>query len=655
MLQKIETSLTQAEQPIAQGTMYMIKDYSTKEVVIVSKVDGDYVHFFCYDYEEGSFETKDSQKSLRSFKESIIATIPEGTLQSYLNLGLDVINGKETLQDEDSNAIDTSTALVSRNAKQSLSVMHDRLEEKRAHVEIVKGVVEMEIAKRMSELDKVKSNLAKIMEGYTDNMREIQRVITSIELYMGVDEELHQIKFGAKADQKEPICFRQQVLFMDEEVGHWQNGGLDWTQVEWFDKWLLENDNYKDVIPESKGMVAFRPRRYEKDYGDKMVSAMNKSNDLVMSYILIRNGENLYRVYTEKIVIHPRLFPLRKEVAAMHEATANGKDHFTVDGGGYFGRGTKISDFVYQYRKQTLLMQGLMHRTDVFHPLPSEDINLFNPETLEGRVNYIYDDEMLLPTGRKTFREWMKEINSKIEHGSRVCIFGENIAKHIYGSRWYVYYKDKYSEPPHPSSGIYEVESYMPKQNRMRYDYPETEEHKKFLAEHPSAKLIDKYNTVGGYTAYKYSVDAQDYEELTIMYNPKDEVFRGWGDYEGGQRKNRIRYRIDQDDSFILNYDQISLDEVNFYLKSRTDRPNYLDMMPILQKIKEMRLKELEQEKHFVRLIVDRNSTPENRSVVEQKAWMLVEWWKTKNQWKRPIDKDDQKALRMIESKLKAK
>jgi len=31
----------------------------------------------------------------------------------------------------------------------------------------------------------------------------------------------------------------------------------------------------------------------------------------------------------------------------------------------------------------------------------------------------------------------------------------------------------------------------------------------------------------------------------------------------------------------------------------------------------------------------------------------LVDWWKYKNKWKRPIDKDDAKALRMIERKLK--
>ncbi len=37
---------------------------------------------------------------------------------------------------------------------------------------------------------------------------------------------------------------------------------------------------------------------------------------------------------------------------------------------------------------------------------------------------------------------------------------------------------------------------------------------------------------------------------------------------------------------------------------------------------------------------------------LESKVWEAIAWWKFKNKYKRPIDKDDAKALRMIQSKL---
>ena len=63
------------------------------------------------------------------------------------------------------------------------------------------------------------------------------RVITTIELYLGINEELFCIQEGAKAHVDTPITFRQGVLYMDEEIGHWKDGGLDYTNIEWFDTW----------------------------------------------------------------------------------------------------------------------------------------------------------------------------------------------------------------------------------------------------------------------------------------------------------------------------------------------------------------------------------------------------------------------------------
>jgi hypothetical protein len=155
---------------------------------------------------------------------------------------------------------------------------------------------------------------------------------------------------------------------------------------------------------------------------------------------------------------------------------------------------------------------------------------------------------------------------------------------------------------------------------------------------HPSDGLyIALKNTTGlGYGA-----------DFVFKYHPGGEVFHkddyGYGNWEA--RKNRVTFAFDR--SEVLNYDQISLEDIEFYINCRTERHNYLSSMPLLFQLKKMRLEELEREKCFVQLVANRNK------VLEQDVWKLVDWWKFKNKWKRPIDQDDAKALRMIERKLK--
>jgi len=98
------------------------------------------------------------------------------------------------------------------------------------------------------------------------------------------------------------------------------------------------------------------------------------------------------------------------------------------------------------------------------------------------------------------------------------------------------------------------------------------------------------------------------------------------------------------------------LDEINFYLASRVDRHHYLNMMPILEKIKAARLKEIENEKAFIRFVMGRNTEflGGDKAEALRRALECVRWWKYKNKWKRPIAQDDTLALRMIEKRLRS-
>ncbi len=330
-------------------------------------------------------------------------------------------------------------------------------------------------------------------------------------------------------------------------------------------------------------------------------------------------------------------------------------------------------------------MQGLIDRTEIFHPL-KQHISIFKMEESEGLINFIYDDEAALPTGRLSFSDWKKKINSVINRGSRVICTGEWGYSKDYEDRFYREYND-YRVPNSPKQGVYEIHTHLVKErmqlcesqfaiaekywidNSLEYKVTERKNARNTpeIKGHP---LINPYSK--GYAGEEYADfplphplkqdEGQVYvtgyvTHLSLMYNPKGRVKHGWGDFENRERKNNLRFRVYQDDDQILNYDQISLDDIEFYLTSRIDRPNYLDMMPILETMKQMRLKELENEKSFVKFVFDRNFGKSNMidSEFEERIWECVDWWKFKNKWKRPIEKDDTLALRMIEKRLLSK
>lgn len=326
-----------------------------------------------------------------------------------------------------------------------------------------------------------------------------------------------------------------------------------------------------------------------------------------------------------------------------------------------------LDDLLHQYKKRAILMQGLIDRTEVFHPLPVEKINMFDMENLDGKVIFIYDDEATLPSGRLPFWDWHKEINSKIGKGSRVLL--TNFSKRdIDINRRIYYYCNEYNLPSPPSSGIYEVEEYLDKRiEDMKMS--EFEEQKKIWDERGIKYEIvkthkNKYHLNWSFEKrneppiYEDGVEVKSYYiDLTILYNPGDTVYGPWGTYDPHERKKRIRLRIYESDSFILNYDQISLDDIEFYLTSRVDRPNYLSMLPLLNDIKKWRLGEIENEKNFAKMVFAQVYTNKifkgkSEDFIYEKIWETIDWWKFKNMWKRPIDKDDSKALRMITKRI---
>jgi len=432
-----------------------------------------------------------------------------------------------------------------------------------------------------------------IVHRYEEGLKKVHKVLHVAELYLGIGEEIVQIREGQAASAGEPIAIRQMLLYMDEEVGDPTEGGLDYQRIEEFDTWVCQPENTAQVLPEARGVVAIRPRRTAKWYvEDPWVNTiLNQSNKL--TYLLIRNGDNLYRIWMDE-VIQPRLFPRHDELKPKEDGKSRG----------FFDeRDLKEQDF--NYKKYGVMLQGLIHRTPIFQPL-AHDVDLFQAETWGKLVRFVRDDELTLPSGRLSWKAWKESINARVAVGSRIIYLA------------------------HRGAGS----------GRDGMDYDRVAYGLRFV--HPPR--------TGLYTVVAGAEGETDQKHLRFLYDPGDEVWRGrdrWtGEWlESGPRKRRVGFHFYMDE--VVNYDQIDLADVEFYLHNRTDRGDYAEMMGFLLYLRKRRLAEMEKEKGLVRLLTDQMKVP------EKAVWEAVDWWKYKNKWKRALADDDAKALRMIKEKLR--
>lgn len=438
-----------------------------------------------------------------------------------------------------------------------------------------------------------------MLDALTENINKIASLIYKIELYLGVFEEIHHIKVGMPTDSI--LCIRQNLRYMDELVSDPENDGLDFQKIENFDEWLLQYSayhqcyNYEFVVPDAKCITLVRVRRQDKRYGNDVLYnwLLNKENHKV--YILIRNGENLYRIWIDR---NPEGFFPSKEAL---EIILKNKNESRWD-----SEKKQAERVIDSYKTNFLILQGLIDRSSILQPLELP-LNLFSPAGIdESKVRLVYEDEstMLSNNHRPNFKEWKDQINATICEGTRIY-FQE--VKNPFSD----YLKDRFKryrqwQPNLPSSGIYTV--------------------------------IDDKEWIDYYT--KEST-------LKIMYVPH----YYWKDED--EKTNKVSFGIHFDDK-LLNIEEVTFEDIDYYIHSWENRKFYLDSMNLLKKVWEYKKKELELEIEFAKMVA--RSLDIDYEINKDVIHGTIIWWKTKNKWKRGlyIDKQDEKALRMISRKLKS-
>lgn len=321
---------------------------------------------------------------------------------------------------------------------------------------------------------------AKALEG---RMGLIEDRIFHVELYGGLCEKVEQVSEGEPAGMGERLRVLQRRLYMDEEcLLDYDAGGMDFTSVRRFDKWMARPHNRDRLLPFPRCVAAFRIRRNRKSYGplDSFIRfSWDDANN--HTYLYLRNGDNLYRLSTD-LDFGSRLFPGKAEfdftqpvyakmfcesidriytegeVVQMRERRAEARKRldawraahpkkdprfdapweerkewerllwydddpdrlrrFSPDDVYYDDIKRHFDGQIKAYNRITVVLQGLLDRSPVFHPHPP--VKLWKDRDFEF-IELVYDDDRALYAGPKPdFAAYQARLNASIAVGTMV-------------------------------------------------------------------------------------------------------------------------------------------------------------------------------------------------------------------------------------------
>ena len=609
---------------------------------------------------------------------------------------------------------DGKSQLIHVGSKEQLLAMKSNMETKKYDmlayqymmgrtVTLMREEMENKLSEQKNRMSAIITEMNLKMAIMKKEIKKIMKLVVTLEIYMGISEDLVQIQEGENAPDEEPIHLRQMVIYMDEEWGNYKDGGMDFNDIPEFEEWMVSTKAYETILPEKKGVVVLRPRRRDKDRGKlhPLLKVKLEEQDK-KTYVFCRNGDNLYRIYTSNADSIDRLFPKRDELSEMYENMESIKNELLKQDSTYYidsyvDKMEKIEDQYHYYRKNMMLLFGITHRTNVFGNLPM-GFSLLDPSKHYGHVNFIYDEEMIITDGRKSYNQWLHDINSQLKVGSRVYIVGSMMSLGCSDFTHNVY--NDHNIPKNPQNGVYQLKEHKTvrtvtkkavisdlelQSNAMEMKLKKDA----YLKDLTDGKITHKqYNSLcedADWNLYRvhrtFSKDGEKYHEIEvksdekyrgyksedviinqikITYNPKDTVYAPWGGWSDGEwsreRKTNVGLIIDTNANYLINYDALLLDDIEYYTKDRVNRKHYLNMLPILHGLKFELLKEMAEEKEFINSMSYKYSTTYNieHDVVENVIRDCVKWWKDElpTVWKRPIKSNDAKAWKAISNKV---
>ena len=464
--------------------------------------------------------------------------------------------------------------------------------------EVVKRASERLESAMKRELERVRE----VMSPLERAVKQLQQGLFSINLYLGRDEEIVLLRDGGSAPAEQPITLRQMLLFMDEEIAAaLPEGGFMPHDIEEFDQWLLADPaNLDQVLPETKGIVALRPRRKRPRDG---WHSNAEAQENLRTYWLVRNGERVYRTVT-LLELEDRVLPYSDEIERLFmRRRAGGQVEPMRPGSNEWEQAQNAAaDRERTYLRVGLVLEGLLHRTPIFHPLPDAGVSFLDPrDVAAGKVRYITDAEGLLGTGQESFEDWRRRLAEELRPGMRI-VLGP-------GLREYNYDKRQGNDRLSPTIAN------LPKVGAL-YTLETRGHGRDWMTEQSGTSFQFRYRE-----GERYVGDG------------------AWGGGEFREPKRRASATVYAHDEFVLPFDLATVEDMQRFLRSRTDRHHYEEMFPILKAAIAAKHRETEVEEPF-RVMLAGVLARENGITVEQAQQDipdLVDWWKLKNHVHRPL------------------
>lgn len=523
-------------------------------------------------------------------------SIPPNLLKSYAE---QLLNGA-SFEDLGDNA--SSSALVDFRSKDTLKLLKEETEKALAIAEQIQHYADSIIQVKKGQLESIVSKFNSKIFLMRKEIARYDYVITTIELYAGINEEIIQLREGEPACIDSPLVLHQAVLYMDEEFCLIDDD-FDYAKEGSFNEWLVKDGNYKKILTEDRCIIACKPRRTDKNYSDKewLNFMLNKPNHRTI--FLIRNGENIYKLESDNISLDDRMFPNQDEL----EKLCNNDDHWKEE---------KIDSFRKLYTRVLFLIQGLIDRSDILSPhniksLLIKDLDITKSEGVVLR--YELDMSKALSDGHPLYKDWISELNGKLCEGKRIILLDYEFSEDDYIK----YYVGKYSAPEYPENGLYVLED-----NPYRAD---------------STFVLPKN------------------KKFIIKYLPSD-FYR--------ERKNRESIMVDVRQDGILNYDDVKMEDIDYYLNSRLHRSKYYEFIKILKECRKFILKEREREEGLVRMLANMLDDMIKKEIkrplkdgytCEQIVREAISEFKDSLKWKRSITEKSKETYYIIKRKVFSK
>ena len=390
-----------------------------------------------------------------------------------------------------------------------------------------------EIEKKMLELEKQKQKLKLQIDEMEKWLKAKYRVICAYETYLGTKEEVVEL-IGEGKTSNEPIHLYQAVRFMDEEYGivnlekltettYVQQDDFDYRNIDLFDKWITKN--YKMFIPSERGIVMWRIKRRGKDYNDKWADMVcNHIN--ANCYFLIRNGERLYRIFSDVNSKDDTMFPTEEQSIRAGQRWSGEKE---------FDRET-FEENTLPWKYILVAIQGILDRTNILGTDCQFKTNLLCGLYDKEKIVLVRDMERDNLIGDNTMPKWydyIKENRKKTKIGDRIII------TYLCGNKNYY--------------------------SRTTDDYD-------FIYSHN----MDWRRKYVGLPDRSKVYEVKDYDEdwgYKILFFEE----RWYGD----TKKKRTAIWLSEDEFF--NISKTTEKDIKYYLNDRRERQNYLNMIPTMK------------------------------------------------------------------------